>query len=111
MDFNDYQKQASRTDKTTNDDRIYSLMYLSMGLAGETGEVVEKMKKIIRNDKGVVSNEQRDLLKKELGDVLWYVSQLAKAFDISFSEVAQANLDKLADREKRGVLKSEGDSR
>lgn len=111
MDLNEYQKQAATTDKTTNDDRVYSLMYLSMGLAGEAGEVVEKMKKIIRNDNAEVSPETRDLLKKELGDVLWYLSQMAKAFDIPFNEVAEANLQKLADRANRGVLKSEGDTR
>lgn len=111
MDLDEYQKQASAFDKTTNEDRVYSLMYLSMGLAGETGEVVEKMKKIIRNENAEVSDDARELFKKELGDVLWYLSQMAKAFNIPFNVVAQANLEKLADREARGVLKGEGDVR
>lgn len=111
MDLDEYQKRAATTDKTTNDDVVFSRMYLSMGLAGETGEVVEKVKHIIRDADGAVSDEKRELLKKELGDVLWYASQLARSFGISFNDVAETNLQKLADRAARGVLKSEGDTR
>lgn len=111
MDFDEYQRRASATDTTTTDDLTYSRMYLSMGLAGETGEVVEKIKHIIRDKGGAVSAEKLELLKKELGDVLWYCSQLAKSFGISFNEVAEMNIKKLADRASRGVIKSEGDAR
>ena len=111
MDFDEYQKRASATDHTTNNDPVFSRMYLSMGLAGETGEVIEKMKKVVRNDSGIVSDEKKAELKKEMGDVLWYLSQLSKSLGISFNDVAEANLQKLADRAARDVLKSEGDSR
>jgi NTP pyrophosphatase (non-canonical NTP hydrolase) len=111
MDLDEYQKRAAETDKTSNDDPMFSRMYLSMGLAGETGEVIEKMKKIVRNEGGVVSDEKKEELKREMGDVLWYLSQLARSLGISFNDVAEANLKKLADRAVRDVLKSEGDSR
>ena len=111
MDLDEYQRRAAETDTTTNTDPIFSRMYLSMGLAGETGEVIEKIKHIIRDKDGVVTDDKLELLKKELGDVLWYASQIAKSFGISFNSVAELNLAKLADRAKRGVLKSEGDAR
>lgn len=111
MDFDDYQTQATKTATYDPADRTFTLMYLCMGLAGESGEVIEKLKKVVRNDDGSVSDETRELLKKELGDVLWYLSQFARVLDFSFNDVAQANLDKLADRQARGVIKSEGDTR
>jgi len=111
MDFDEYQELAARTGFYNQDNREYILMYLCMGLAGESGEVIEKIKKIIRNDKGVISDEKRELLKKEIGDVLWYSSQLARALDLSFGEIATTNITKLADRTARGVIKSEGDTR
>lgn len=111
MDFDAYQKLASRTSTYGAKDTTYVLMYLSMGLAGESGEVIEKLKKVVRNDGGVVSIEKREDLKKELGDVLWYLSQLAKTLGLSLADVAEANIKKLADRAERGVIKSEGDSR
>jgi NTP pyrophosphatase (non-canonical NTP hydrolase) len=82
-----------------------------MGLAGETGEAVDKIKKIFRNDNGIVSAEKKEEIKKELGDVLWYLSQIARELDIAFADVAKANIAKLADRAARGVIKSEGDNR
>ncbi len=111
MEFNEYQQLAARTAMYNRDDREYVLMYLCLGLAGESGEVIEKIKKIIRNDKGAVSEEKRMDLKKEMGDVLWYLSELARTLELSFSDVAAANIQKLADRQERGVIKSEGDSR
>lgn len=111
MDFDEYQARASKTGSYNTDDQEYVLMYLSMGLAGESGEVIEKLKKVVRNDGGAVSAEKREDLKKELGDVLWYLSQLAKTLGLSLADVAETNIKKLADRAERGVIKSEGDSR
>jgi len=111
MDFDAYQKLASKTATYGGKDSTYVLMYLSMGLAGESGEVIEKLKKAVRNDNGIVSEERKEDLKKELGDVLWYLSQLANALGISLADVAEQNIKKLADRAERGVIKSEGDSR
>lgn len=111
MDFDEYQTLAARTGFYNHSDKQYVLMYLSMGLAGEAGEVVEKIKHVVRDQKSVITEEKRELLKKEIGDVLWYASQIAREFDLSFDEVARHNIDKLADRAKRGVIKSEGDTR
>lgn len=111
MEFDEYQRLAARTGFYGTEDRQYILMYLSMGLAGEAGEVIEKVKHIVRDQGSVISEEKRELLKKEIGDVLWYASQIAYAFDLSFDEIAQLNIKKLADRATRGVIKSEGDTR
>ena len=111
MDFDEYQRLASRTALFNEPGKIYALMYLGMGLAGESGEVVEKVKHIIRDSKGEVFEEKREGVKKEMGDVLWYLSQLARELDISFNEVAELNIKKLADRAARNVIKSEGDIR
>lgn len=94
-----------------SEDPTFVLMYLAMGLAGESGEVVEKLKKVVRNEGGVVSEEKKKEIAKELGDVLWYLSQLAEKMGHSFNEVAELNIQKLADRRDRGVIKSEGDNR
>ncbi len=111
MDFKEYEKQAAATAHFTDKQQEYILAYLALGVAGEAGEVAEKIKKILRNDNGVVSPEKRDAVKSEVGDVLWYLSQLSRALGFSFDEAAETNLAKLADRAARGVIKSEGDNR
>lgn len=111
MDFNQYQAQATKTATYDPSDKMYALMYLSLGLAGESGEAIDKIKKIIRNDNGVLSDEKREELKKEFGDVLWYLAQFARVLDYKFSDFAEANLNKLSDRQARGAIKSEGDNR
>lgn len=111
MDLDTYQQLAAKTDTTSTSDLVFSRMYLSMGLAGESGELIEKIKKVVRNEGGVVSDEKLSGIKGELGDVLWYLSQLARSFGLSLTDVAEGNLQKLADRAARGVLKSEGDIR
>jgi NTP pyrophosphatase (non-canonical NTP hydrolase) len=111
MDFNDYQKEAAKTGFYDTDDQTYVMMYLCLGIAGESGEVIEKIKKIIRNDKGLVSEEKKQAIKQEIGDVLWYLSELSRTLDIEFNDVARANITKLSDRAARGVISSEGDTR
>lgn len=111
MDFDEYQKLASRTATFDGKSEEYALMYLGLGVTGEAGEIAEKLKKLLRNDDGAVSQEKRDALKQEIGDVLWYLSQLARVLDIPFSEAAKANIEKTTDRAARGVIKSSGDSR
>lgn len=111
MDFNEYQNLAARTGHFDKDDFEYQIMYTSMGLAGESGELIEKIKKVIRNDKGVMSEEKRDLIRLEIGDVLWYLSQISRILGISFQDAAEANIRKLEDRVARNVLLSEGDTR
>jgi NTP pyrophosphatase (non-canonical NTP hydrolase) len=109
MNFQEYQEKSRKT-------AIYpevgnNFIYPSLGLCGETGEVAEKMKKVIRDDGGIVSNEKKEEIKKELGDVLWYVSQLASELNLSLDDVAESNLKKLYDRMERNKLSGSGDNR
>jgi NTP pyrophosphatase (non-canonical NTP hydrolase) len=111
MELDHYQTLASKTGLQGERTQEYRLMYLTLGLAGETGEVVEKIKKLVRNDAGVLSEEKKHLITHELGDVLWYLSQLAGEIGVSLNTVGEANIQKLADRAARGAIKSEGDTR
>ena len=111
MNFDEYQKQATKTAQFKGRTREYAIMYSCMGLAGETGEVIEKVKKVMRNNYGKMSAEERYQIKMEIGDVLWYLSQVARFSGVSLEDAAKANVKKLADRRKRGVISSEGDNR
>lgn len=111
MDFDEYEKLASRTALFDESQRLYRLYDLGLGVAGESGELAEKLKKAIRDDGADISDERREALKREIGDVLWYLSQLSRALGIKFSEVAEANIQKLADRYERSALQGEGDNR
>ncbi len=109
MTFDEYQEQANRTAKyPTIGERF---VYPTLGLAGEAGEVAETVKKILRDDHSVISEEKRDELKKELGDVLWYLAQVATEFKLSLRDVAETNVKKLADRAARGVIHGSGNNR
>lgn len=90
---------------------LASMAYAGLGLAGETGEVADIIKKIIRDDSGDVSDEVREKIFKELGDVAWYWARLCKEFSFDPAAVLAANVDKLLDRKARGVLKGSGDNR
>jgi NTP pyrophosphatase (non-canonical NTP hydrolase) len=107
MDLNYYQFHASNT-------AIYpkeqGLVYTTLGLVGEAGEVAEKVKKFIRGDL-VLQGEFETDLAHELGDVLWYLASLASELNISLTEIAELNLSKLASRQKRDVLNGSGDDR
>ena len=111
MDFDEYQKEAAKTGFYDTDDKTYVMMYLCLGIAGESGEVIEKIKKVIRNDAGELSEEKRKAIGGEIGDVLWYLAELSRTLGLSFNDIAKANIEKCADRAKRGVIKSEGDTR
>ena len=87
------------------------MTYPALGLCGEAGEVAEKVKKTLRDDGGVLSDERREALSRELGDVLWYLSQLATEAGLDLEEIAAENLDKLLSRQERGVLRGSGDER
>jgi len=82
-----------------------------LGLVGEAGEVADKYKKIIRDRASVVSDDDRDALVKELGDVLWYVATLARYLGASLDDVAVLNVAKLSDRKQRQLIQGEGDNR
>lgn len=86
-------------------------VYPIIGLAGEVGELSEKCKKIIRDSQGHVSEAVQVEVKKEIGDVLWYVAMLCKEFGFDMGDVAQMNLDKLKSRKERGKIQGSGDNR
>lgn len=109
MTFEEYQQQSKGTAQYST--FVPPWVYLALGLAGESGEVVDKIKKIVRNNNGVFTDEAKLELKKELGDVLWYVSQLCEELGFSMDEVARMNRAKLDDRKARDVIKSRGDNR
>ena len=114
MTFEEYQAKAVTTDVFGGKAQpITSLAFLEklLGLVGEAGEVADKFKKIYRDDNGVLLEEKREMIEKELGDVLWYLAQLATELNIKLSEVAEANIEKLASRMDRGVLQGSGDNR
>ena len=108
MELADYQRRSRRTAEYP---REAWLAYPALGLAGEAGEVAEHAKKALRDDGGEVTAERRDAMGKELGDVLWYVAQLASELSLELEDVAQQNLDKLLSRQRRGVLSGSGDDR
>lgn len=109
MDLRRYQQLSRATARYP--DAGQNPIYPTLGLCGEAGEVADKVKKVLRDRGGVFDEEVREGLRAELGDVLWYVAQLATELGFDLEEVAQANLDKLASRAARGVLGGSGDRR
>jgi len=109
MTLDEYQREARKT--SVYPDIGKNFTYPTLGLVGEAGEVAEKVKKILRDDDGKLSEEKREELIKEMGDVLWYLANLGEEVKVGLSEVAERNLEKLASREKRGRLKGSGDNR
>jgi len=98
-------------EKTAIYPKEHSILYPSLGLCGEAGEVAEKVKKALRDQEGVFSEEKKQEIKKELGDVLWYITALGRDLGFSLSEIAEANIKKLEDRVARNVLNGSGDNR
>jgi NTP pyrophosphatase (non-canonical NTP hydrolase) len=109
MTFADYQRGSRAT--AVYPDAGDNLLYPTLGLCGEAGEVAEKVKKMIRDDGGELTPERREALAGELGDVLWYVAQLATEAGLELGEVAEGNLVKLRSRQERAVLQGSGDER
>jgi NTP pyrophosphatase (non-canonical NTP hydrolase) len=104
MDFDEYQKRAKETAIYPENVKI---IYTAMGLCGEAGEVANKVKKKMRGD----SEIDKEDLAKEMGDVLWYISQLATDLDIRLDDIANHNIEKLSSRKHRGAVKGNGDNR
>ena len=109
MQANQYQTGALQTAIYPNQGSNF--LYPTLGLVGEAGEVAEKVKKIIRDGDGTLTDPDRDKIAKELSDVCWYVAVLAYELDYTLEEIMQMNLDKLASRQERGVLSGSGDNR
>ncbi|HEY1688299.1 MAG TPA: nucleoside triphosphate pyrophosphohydrolase family protein [Solirubrobacteraceae bacterium] len=108
MELSEYQKLSRRTAEYP---RQAWLAYPALGLAGEAGEVAEHAKKAIRDDDGQISDQRRQAMAKELGDVLWYVAQIATELGLDLDKIAQGNIDKLLSRQQRGVISGSGDNR
>ena len=109
MDFNDYQTKSRHTAKYPIIG--HRVIYPTLGLVNEAGEVAGKIKKVFRDKEGQISEESREALKAELGDVLWYIAQVATELDLSLDEIAEANIAKLMDRLERGKIRGDGDNR
>ncbi|MBI4059378.1 nucleoside triphosphate pyrophosphohydrolase family protein [Candidatus Microgenomates bacterium] len=109
MTFKDYQQKSRKTAfyPGCNDNFVYP----TLGLAGESGEVAEKIKKVLRDKNGVIDRETKEEIVKELGDVLWYLSQITTEIGASLESVAAENLKKLASRKERGKIRGSGDNR
>lgn len=109
MEFNEYQEKSRKT-------AIYPIIgekyvYPALGLGDEAGEVLGKIKKIFRDKNGVLNEETKLEIKKELGDVLWYLTQLSTELELSLDDIAKYNIEKLYSRLERGTLHGSGDNR
>lgn len=111
LTFKQYQNDAIQTLMYPGSKELLGLLYTVLGLNGEAGELAEKLKKILRDKGGELSEEDRAEVTKELGDVLWYVTGIAYELDIPLEEVARKNIYKLNSRKERGMLGGSGDNR
>jgi len=109
MTFEEYQKLSRKTAFYPNVGKNF--IYPTLGLSGESGEVSEKIKKVIRDKAGVVDEATKVEISKELGDVLWYVAQIATELELPLKEIADENIRKLQSRKERGMLGGGGDNR
>ena len=109
MKFTEYQQKSRATAKYPIIG--HSVIYPTLGLTNEAGEVAGKIKKVFRDKDGLISDETREALKAELGDVLWYLAQVATELNLSLDEIAEHNIAKLLDRQARGKIQGEGDHR
>lgn len=106
MHLNEYQNLAKET-------AIYKdkIIYPTLGLCGEAGEIAEKVKKMLRDEGGNLSEEKRMALMGELGDVMWYIAALATDLGFSLNDIGANNIKKLHSRKERGVIQGNGDNR
>lgn len=109
MDFEEFQELALKSAIYPNIGN--NIVYPSLGLAGEAGEVSNKVKKIFRDNNGILSREASLGIGKELGDVLWYVAAMCKELNLDMTKVAIDNIKNLNNRKERGTLKGSGDNR
>ncbi len=107
MNMNEYQEAAVSTAIYGRGNKV---IYPTLGLCGEAGEVAEKIKKILRDKDGDFSQHTEDI-KKELGDVMWYIANMANDLNITMEEIAQTNISKLLSRKERNMIHGSGDNR
>jgi len=113
MTFDEYQTWALTTAHTDQKHQgtLMEQTIWAMGISGEAGEVLEKWKKIVAYKAGEITEDDKAEIKKELGDVIWYVAVMAHSLGLSFEEVIQRNIQKQNDRKQRDVIKGRGDNR
>lgn len=109
LTFSEYQETSRQFAVYPNKGSNFT--YPTLGLCGEAGEISEKIKKVIRDNHGVVDDGTRQTLEKELGDQLWYLGGLASELGLDLGEIAEKNIDKLSGRQQRGSLHGSGDDR
>lgn len=109
MNFEEYQQKAKVTAQYPDVGERY--VYPTLGLVNEAGEVAGKVKKIFRDDDGKLTDERRTIIEGELGDVLWYLSQVATDLGLSLDEIAKKNISKLAYRQENNLIQGDGDNR
>lgn len=110
MEMNKYQLEATKTAIYPGKYTTTGLLYTALGL-GEAGEVQGKVKKILRDDNGELTQEKQIVIAAELGDLLWYIANMAEELGVSLDYIAEQNLNKLNSRKDRGVLQGSGDNR
>lgn len=113
MNLDEYQKKSAKYDLFDPVESLNDVGFIEkvLGLTGEAGETADKIKKIIRDKDGVISDEDKNLVVKELGDTLWYIASIARYLSVPLSEVASRNIDKLESRHRRNKIHGEGDKR
>ena len=109
MKVNDYQVAALLT--AVYPGRGENIIYPTLGLCGEAGEVAEKVKKLLRDNEGILTETVKEAIALELSDVAWYMAVLSHELGFTLEEIFQKNIDKLASRKERGVLQGSGDNR
>ncbi|KPV52781.1 nucleotide pyrophosphohydrolase [Kouleothrix aurantiaca] len=107
--FSTYQRESRKTWGVI--DVNHPIVYPTLGLVNEAGEVAGKIKKIFRDKGGAIGDADREALKYELGDVLWYLTQICTELGLTLEDVAAANIEKLFSRLERGQIRGEGDER
>lgn len=108
MELNEYQLKALETAIYPKEQKI---IYPTLGLTGEAGEVSDKVKKVLRDNDGVFSEDRKLEIAKELGDVAWYLAVCANDLGFTLEEICQMNYDKLKSRQARGKINGNGDNR
>jgi NTP pyrophosphatase (non-canonical NTP hydrolase) len=109
VNFAEYQERARQTAKYPVIG--HGVIYPTLGLTNEAGEVSGKIKKIFRDKQGMISETDLAALQAELGDVLWYLAQVSTELGLSLDQIAEHNIAKLLDRQARGTIQGDGDNR
>lgn len=111
MNFNEYQLLTDSTAIYPQGRENGALYYVTMGLTSEAGEVAGKVKKALRDEQGLISEERAEAIAAEVGDVLWYCARIATEIGFNLGDIAEGNIRKLANRKSAGTIGGDGDNR